>query len=219
MAGAFAAAAVLAAVALAAFGADERGTAMALKITARFSFLLFWLAYAGAGLAALLGPAFAPLRRHGRELGLAFAAAQFVHAGLVGWLCWIDAAPGMGVFLLFGPPLALVYILALFSIRRLQQALGRTGWRLLRSAGMTYIAYAFAVDFFNAPLRGGVVRMVEYLPFAALCVAGPLLHFYPLLPPFRATARPSPSLRAPGIRAETPPPPSRPAGASPAVRR
>ena len=52
MGAAFAAAAALAGIALAAFGAGERGTDIALKVTARFSFLLFWLAYAGGGLAA-----------------------------------------------------------------------------------------------------------------------------------------------------------------------
>ena len=87
------------------------------------------------------------------------------------------------MFLFFGPPLACVYVLALFSIRRLQQALGRTGWWLLRTVGMNYIAYAFATDFLHTRCTGGVLHLVDYLPFAALCVVGPLLHFYPLLPP------------------------------------
>jgi hypothetical protein len=182
MGAAFAAAAVLAATAFAAFGAGERGTDIALQATARLSFLLFWLAYAGSGVAALLGPAAQPLRRHGRDFGLAFAAAHLVHVGLVGWLCWIGAAPVAGVFLFFGPPLVLVYVLALFSIRHLQQALGRTGWRLLRTAGMTYIAYAFAVDFLREPLFDGAKHIVEYLPFAVLSVAGPVFYLVALLP-------------------------------------
>jgi hypothetical protein len=190
--GAFAAAALLAAALLAVFGAGENGTDIALQVTARFSFLLFWLAYAGGGL-ALLGPALAPLRRHGRDFGLAFASAHLVHAGLVGWLCWIGAAPGMGVFLFFGPPLAAVYILALFSIRRLQQALGRTGWWWLRTVAMNSIAYAFASDFLTYPFTGGAKHVAEYLPFAALSVAGPLLHFYPYLPPLGRRWRKAPS--------------------------
>jgi hypothetical protein len=83
MAGAFAAAAALAVAVLAAFGADERGTVFALRVTARFSFLLFWLAYTGGGLALLVGPALTPLKQRGRELGLAFASAHLVHAGLI----------------------------------------------------------------------------------------------------------------------------------------
>ncbi|HXA90245.1 MAG TPA: hypothetical protein VNW96_17090, partial [Mycobacterium sp.] len=45
MGSAFAANAVLAAIVLAVFGAGKLGTGHALQITARFSFLLFWLAY------------------------------------------------------------------------------------------------------------------------------------------------------------------------------
>jgi hypothetical protein len=170
MASAFAAAATLAAAALVLFGAGERGTDIALKATARLSFLLFWLAYAGGGLAMLAGPGLQSLKRHGREFGLAFASAHLIHIALVVWLCWIGAAPDAGVFRFFLPPLVFVYILALFSIRRLRQALGRIGWWLLRTFAMTYIAYAFATDFWPYPL-GGAVHILEYLPFAVLSIA------------------------------------------------
>jgi hypothetical protein len=60
---------------------------VALRMTARWSFLLFWVAYAGGALATLFGPALAPLSGRGREFGLAFAAAHLVHIGLVIWLC------------------------------------------------------------------------------------------------------------------------------------
>jgi hypothetical protein len=183
MGAAFGGAATLAAAALAAFGANERGTDIALQVTARFSFLLFWLAYTGAGLVALLGPTAQPLKRHGRDFGLAFASAHLVHVGLLVWLCWIGAAPVTGVFLFFGPPLACVYLLVLFSLRRLQQAFGPSVWWWLRTLAMNYVAYAFATDFLKYPFTGGVKHVVEYLPFAALCVVGPLLHFYPVLPP------------------------------------
>lgn len=181
MASAFAAATAIAGIVLAAFGADERGTDLALQATARFSFLLFWLAYAGPGLAALL-PAAQPLRRHGREFGLAFAAAHLVHVGLVIRLCAIGAAPAAGVFLFFGPPLACIYVLALCSIRRLHQALGPAGWRLLRIVAMNWIAYAFAADFLRYPLHGGARHVAEYMPFAALSLVGPLLYLVSLLP-------------------------------------
>jgi hypothetical protein len=179
---AFAAAATLAAVTLAAFGTAEHGTVTALRVTARFSFLLFFLAYAGGGLAALVGPALRPLRQHGREFGLAFAAAHLVHVLLIIWLCWIGAAPVAGVFRFFAPPLVCIYVLALFSVGRLQQVLGRTVWRLLRTVAMTYIAYAFATDFLRDPLGHGVSHMIQYIPFAALSLAGPVLHFFALLP-------------------------------------
>ena len=53
MSAAFAMAAVIAAVVLAVHGTTPRAINSALFITARWSFLLFWLAYAGGGLAVL----------------------------------------------------------------------------------------------------------------------------------------------------------------------
>jgi hypothetical protein len=184
MSSSFVAASALAAIVLAIFGAGERGTDIALQATARWSFLLFWLAYAGGGLSTLAGPALLPLKRRGRDFGLAFAAAHLVHIGLVAWLCWIGAAPTAPVFRFFVPPAVMIYIVALFSIGRLKQMLGDTGWRLLRTIAMTYIAYAFAIDFLRYPLAGAR-QIAEYLPFAVLSIAGPILHLVSLLPLMR----------------------------------
>jgi hypothetical protein len=185
MAAAFVAALTLASVVLIVFGAGTVGTIAALQVTARFSFLLFWLAYAGGGLAVVSGSWLQLLRRHGRDFGLAFAAAQLVHIGLVAWLCWIGATPGMDVFVFFVPPLVVVYVLALFSLPLLQEVFGRTLFALLRTVGMTYIAYAFAVDFLGAPFSGNTTRIIMYAPFAILSVAGPVLHAISYLPALR----------------------------------
>jgi hypothetical protein len=186
MGSAAAASAALAASVFAVLGAGKVGTIAALQTTARFSFLLFWLAYASGGLVVLFGSIFQPLARRGREFGLAFASAQLVHVSLVAWLCWIGATPGIDVFIFFLPPLAVVYVLALFSIPALQKALGRMLWRVLRTVGMTYIAYAFAADFVNAPPQHIDARyLVAYLPFAILTVAAPVLHAISLVPSFR----------------------------------
>src|SRR6516164_1975139 len=72
-----------AATVLAIFGVGERGMSIALRLTARWSFLLFWLAYAGGAMARLFGSRFAALARRGRDFGLAFASAQIVHVGLI----------------------------------------------------------------------------------------------------------------------------------------
>src|SRR5437763_15461747 len=83
---AFSVAVALAAAVLLVFGADERGLSIALRFNARFSFLFFWLAYAGGSLAALYGGFFDIFARNRREFGLAFAAAHSVHLALVVWL-------------------------------------------------------------------------------------------------------------------------------------
>ena len=185
VAAAFAGTAVAAGCVLVLSGADEHGTVLALKLTARLSFLLFWPAYAGAGLALLSGMGLRPLQRHGRDFGLAFAAAQTVHAGLVAWLCWIGAPPARGLFIIFGPPLVLVYVLVLFSIPRLRQGLGTTGWWLLRTLGMNAIAAAFAFDFLRAPLFDSTLHAAEYVPFATLALLGSACHLAALRPPDR----------------------------------
>ena len=189
MASAFAVAAVLTAAVFAVFGAGERGADIALQVTARWSFLLFWPAYAGGAMAMLFGPAFQPLRRHARTFGLAFAAAQLVHIALVGWLCWIGTPPLTGTFLFFSGPLVCVYILALSSIGRLQNMLGATGWRIVRLVGMNYIAYAFVVDFWKYPSAGRLEFITGYIPFAAMGLAGSLLYWIGLLMPRRKSGQ------------------------------
>jgi hypothetical protein len=82
MTASFLVAAALAAIVFDAVDAHDRIGA-ALRVTARWSFLLFWLSYTGSAMATLWGPPFTGLARHGRELGLAFASAQLVHVGLI----------------------------------------------------------------------------------------------------------------------------------------
>ena len=156
-------------------GAGERGTGVALQLTARLSFLLFWLAYTGGALTALFGPTFQPLKQRAREFGLAFASAHIAHIGLVIWLCWIGAAPPVSVFVFFGIALIFTYALAFFSIGHLQRMLGPSGWWFLRTVGLNYIAYAFAKDFVKDPLGGGLKHIAAYLPFVVLAVVGPVL--------------------------------------------
>ena len=162
-------------VALVLQGADVRGTDAALKMTARFSFLLFWPAYSAGAIATLFGPRFAVFRRRARDFGLAFASAHLVHIGLVVWLCYIGAAPSSQTFTFFGIAVLWTYLLALLSIDRLHRAVGRIGWALLSVVGLNYIAFAFAVDFMRFPLRGDATYLLGYLPFVVLAIAGPIL--------------------------------------------
>jgi hypothetical protein len=161
----------LAGLVIATFGAGERGASLALQATGRLAFFFFWLAYSGGALNALFGSVFDPLKRRGRVFGLAFAAVQLVHIGLVGWLCIIGAAPALGTFVFFGIAVFWTGLLALFSF----VPLGPAGWWVLRVVGLNYIAYAFAVDFLRSPIFSDVKHLVGYLPFAILSVAGPML--------------------------------------------
>jgi len=133
MAAAFCAALGLAALVLAALGTGERGTDVALQVTARFSFLLFWAAYTAGAMTALFGPAFEPIKRRAREFGLAFASAHLVHLALVAWLTYIGHVPPRGVFVFFGvascgPTFWRCYQSVTFNKRSGQIAGGSCAW-------------------------------------------------------------------------------------------
>ena len=170
---AFLIALALAAIVLVIFGVGERGTGTALRVTARWSFLLFWLAYAGSAIGWLCRPRLDGLARHGRELGLAFASAQLVHVGLVLWIIHIAKGP-VGAMLFFWVGIFCTYLLALFSLPRLRDALVPRLWRIFRTIALEYIALAFTADFILNPLQaGGLGKFpLSYLPFALMLVSG-----------------------------------------------
>jgi hypothetical protein len=171
MGAAFLVAAALAAIGLANFG--SHGAGLALRVTARWSFLLFWLAYTGSAMATLWGPRFGGLARHGRELGLAFASAHLVHIAIV---LLARVSSGM-IFFWIGT--VFTYLLALFSVPRLRELLGPRGWRIFLSIALNYIALVFAVDFIVDPLESGGLSKypLSYLPFALMLVSGVVLRF------------------------------------------
>jgi hypothetical protein len=182
MGAAFGVALLLAAAIVASAGVDADSIVEALRVTARWSFLLFWLAYAGGAMAVLFGPAFAPLARLGRAFGLAFASAHLVHIGLVVWLYRIlHHAPLTGsllVFFMLG--IFWTYLLAVLSFGGLKEALGPIGWRVIRVVGMNYILIAFGYDFVLSVVHSGIMHpgiryLVEYVSFAAMCVGAPVL--------------------------------------------
>jgi hypothetical protein len=162
----------LVAVALAAavFGvssAQDR-VGVALRVTARWSFLLFWLAYTGSAMATLWGAPFDRLARHGRDFGLAFASAQLVHVGLI-----LGSGAGGGMAF-FWAGIACTYLLALFSLPRLRDAMGSHLWRISLALALNYIALVFAADFIEGPLKSGGIANYprSYLPFALMLIAG-----------------------------------------------
>lgn len=161
---------------------DANSLVVALQLTARWSFLLFWMAYTGGAMATLFGPALVPLARRGREFGLAYAAAQLIHVSLVIWLFHISARPPLSgkLFAFFTIGIVWTYLLAALSFGGLAETLGRRAWRTLRVTGLNYILLAFAFDFVHAVIRPGTVGysvwgLIKYVPFAAMSIAAPLL--------------------------------------------
>ena len=124
-------------------------------------------------MAWLCRPRLDGLARHGRELGLAFASAQLVHVGLVLWIIHIATGPS-GAMVFFWVGIFCTYLLALFSLPRLRDALEPRLWRIFRTIALEYIALAFAADFIVAPLQAGGLGKypLTYLPFALTLVSG-----------------------------------------------
>jgi hypothetical protein len=172
MIGAFGGALALAGAVLADCGTGPDGIGQAVRYTARWSFLFFWLSYAGGAMATLFGPVFAGLARRARPLGLAFAAALQVHIGLVIWLGVVTGEiplqGGLLWFFLIG--LFCTYLLALLSFGFGIRKLGRL-WRPLLLLATTYILIAFGRDFVLGALDQNVRYWryaAEYVPFAVL---------------------------------------------------
>jgi hypothetical protein len=155
--------------------APEDKLVAALRATARWSFVLFWLATAGGALATLFGSRFKALAARGRELGLAYASAHLVHLGLVVWIYLFYTPLPQSTLIFFGIAVFWTYLLALLSIRRISAILHPRFVRILRAIGVEYIAFAFLVDFLVNPFQDGVVNLLAYLPFQILAIGGPLL--------------------------------------------
>jgi hypothetical protein len=160
-------------------GPGER-VAGALRATARWSFLLFWLASVGHALAALFGERFRALAAHARDLGLSYASAHIAHVGLVAWVYYYAIAHGTEVpsrqtLIFFGIAVFWTYLIALLSFDSFAAKLGARTCRILRIIGVEYIALAFFVDFFKSPFQNGFAHIASYAPFVVLSVAGPVL--------------------------------------------
>jgi hypothetical protein len=160
-----------------AVGAPTHRLGMALRATARWSFLWFCLATYGGALTALFGARFQALARRGRDFGLAFAAAQSVHIGLVVWLLYSSpAAIPRSYLIVFCVGVFWVYVLAAFSLNSTLSAwLGPWLWKILRKIGVEYIAFAFVFEFANRILDGNRANALHYFPLFAAAVGGPLL--------------------------------------------
>jgi hypothetical protein len=149
---------------------------VALRATARWSFLCFWFASTGGALVTLFGARFQALAGRGRDLGLAFASAHLVHVGLVLFALYISATPFPHFKLVFFSVGVLwVYILALLSVKQVSARLDPRTWRIMRTLGVEYIALVFLSDFAKKPFYGGVSSLLIYLPFFVMAIAGPLL--------------------------------------------
>jgi hypothetical protein len=176
MGAAFCVALALSIIALANFGTGARGMAEGLRLTGRWSLILFWPAYAGGAMVTLFGPRLSILARHGRKFGLAYAAAQLVHFGLVARLVSNSDGPILqSIMPFFAVGIVWTYLLALSSAKPLSNVYAPQHLRILRAVGLEYLALIFLADFVLGPIGTHIEHPLEYLPFSILIIIGPLL--------------------------------------------
>jgi hypothetical protein len=157
-------------------GTGLSGTGVGLRLTARFSYAFFCLAYVGGATTILCSPAWNGIGRRMREFGLAFASAQLVHVALVIRLAWISPPQSItdAVMPFFAIGVVWTYLLAALSIDRVRKVFSPYMLRILRTIGSEYIALAFFTDFVLLP-KYLIQYPILYVPFWGLLLLGPLL--------------------------------------------
>ena len=176
MSAAFIGALTLAIVAIIARGPGLSGVDIGLRLTARFSYTFFWLAYVGGSLTNLFGPAFRIVGRRARELGLAFASAQLVHVGLVARLAWLSQPESLSdaVMPFFAIAIVWTCLLAALSSNYARQICNPHIRNILITIGSEYIALTFFTDFVLLPKYPIQIPLL-YIPFWIMIFVGPLL--------------------------------------------
>jgi hypothetical protein len=193
--GALVGALILATAAIIVKGPTLSGVGIGLRLTARFSYIFFWLAYVGGALTTLFGPVFDVVGRRARELGLAFASAQLVHIGLVTWLAWLSQPEPLteAVMPFFAVAVVWTYLLAFFSTKYACRTVGSQTLNILRALGSEYIALTFFTDFVLLPKYPVKFVVFLYIPFWVLLLFGPLLRIASAAKRFRRPTAMAPS--------------------------
>jgi DMSO/TMAO reductase YedYZ heme-binding membrane subunit len=127
--------------------ADREATRLALRATARVSFVYFILAFVAAPLARLRpGVASAWLVRRRRAFGVAFGGSMTVHVGCILRLyaLYAPTRPPMVTdadFLVGVPGLVVVALMTVTSLVAIRRRLGPRRWQRLHGAGI-YVVWA-----------------------------------------------------------------------------
>jgi len=123
-------------------GSDVESTQLALRTTARMSFVWFMLAFVASPLAQLApGHASAWLVRRRRAFGVVFGLSMMMHVGFILRLFVLHAPerPPMVTdadFWVGVPGLLLVAAMTVTSLDALRRRLGQTAWKRLHTTGL-----------------------------------------------------------------------------------
>lgn len=179
IAGATLANASLAAALLLLAGSDSAATELALRTTARVSFVWFMLAFVAAPLQQLRPSRVSDwLLRRRRALGVIFGLSMSIHVGFILRLYALHAParPPMVTdadFVIGIPGLVLVALLTITSAEALKQRLGALAWQRLHTTGIWVVWAIFFLCLVDSAGRKNTAHPVlAYYAFIAVLLLG-----------------------------------------------
>lgn len=131
---------------------DVDGVRMAIRATARTSFVLFVMAFSASALLVLWPGAWTRWqRRNRRQLGLAFAVSHGLHALAILAFARLDpvefmAATSIASYITGGIAYVLIIAMAATSFDRTAAWLGPRAWRVLHGVGGYYLVITFLIS-------------------------------------------------------------------------
>ena len=160
-------------------GSDSDGTELALRTTARVSFVWFMLAFIASPLEEVRpSRVSAWLLRYRRGLGVVFGLSMSIHVGFILRLFALHAParPPMVTdadFLIGIPGLVLVALLTVTSIESIKQRLSPTAWQRLHTTGIWVVWAIFLLCLIDSVGRKTTAHPVlAYYTFIAVLLAG-----------------------------------------------
>jgi methionine sulfoxide reductase heme-binding subunit len=186
-------------------GSDSAGTELALRTTARVSFVWFMLAFVASPLHQLRpSRVSAWLLRRRRALGVVFGLSMSIHVGFILRLFALHAParPPMVTdadFFIGIPGLVMVALLTITSVEALQRRLGPLGWGRLHTSGIWVVWAIFFLCLVDSVGRKTTAHPVlAYYTFIAVLLLGLGLRVLAARRQ-RATAPPSGNLKEPNV--------------------
>jgi DMSO/TMAO reductase YedYZ heme-binding membrane subunit len=169
----------VAATVLLAGGAGRDATRLALRLTARLSFVYFMLAFVASPLARLRpGPVSLWLVRRRRALGVAFGASMSIHVGCILRLYALYAPdrPPMVTdadFFVGVPGLVLVALMTITSAMAIRRRIAPRAWKRLHTVGLYAVWSIFFLCLVDSVSRKETEHpVVGYYAFIAVLLAG-----------------------------------------------
>jgi methionine sulfoxide reductase heme-binding subunit len=156
-------------------GLTEASVRIAVRGTARFSCLLFLLAFVAAPLHRLWATNFSRwLLQNRRFLGLSMAVSHLYHGVALVGLHLVTQGQHPQILPLAVLGYVFLTAMAATSFQPTAKAIGRRAWRILHTAGMHYFWLAFALEYVFRAFQNWI-----YFVLALLVLAGMAIRLWP----------------------------------------